>query len=40
MKEKLKNRDYRDTKHAFSNTKSYGGFFHLEPSGMKNRPVL
>jgi hypothetical protein len=35
-----KNREYRDTKHAFSNTKSYGGFFHLEPSGMKNRSVF
>ena len=35
-----KNRDYRDKKHAFSNTRSYGGFFHLDPSGMKNRPVF
>ena len=35
-----KNRDYRDKKHAFNNTKSYGGFFHLDPSGMKNRPVF
>ena len=35
-----KNRDYRDKKHAFNNTRSYGGFFHLYPSGMKNRPVF
>ena len=35
-----KNFDYRDKKHAFSNTKSYGGFFHLDPSGMKNRHVF
>ena len=35
-----KNKDYRDKKHAFSNTKSYGGFFHLEPSGMKKRHIF
>ena len=35
-----KNRDYCDKKHAFNNTRSYGGFFHLYPSGMKNRPVF
>lgn len=35
-----KNKDYRDKKHAHSNTKSYGGFFHLEPSGMKKRHVF
>ena len=35
-----KNKDYRDKKHAFNNTKSYGGFFHLEPSGMKKRHIF
>ena len=35
-----KNKDYRDKKHAHSNTKSYGGFFHLEPSGMKKRHIF
>ena len=42
MREKLKkNHDnYADKKHAFSNPKSYGGFFHLEPSGMKGRHIF
>ena len=35
-----KNYDYSDKKHAFTNTKSYGGFFHLEPSGMKKRHIF
>ena len=35
-----KNKDYRDKKHAHSNTKSYGGFFHLEPSGMKEKTYI
>ena len=35
-----KNRDYRDKQEAYSNTKSYGGFFHLDPSGMKNRHIF
>jgi CubicO group peptidase (beta-lactamase class C family) len=35
-----KNKDYRDKKHAHSNTKSYAGFFHLEPSGMKGRHIF
>jgi len=35
-----KNYDYRNKKHAFTNTKSYGGFFHLEPSGMKKRHIF
>ena len=35
-----KNKDYRNNKHAHSNPKSYGGFFHLEPSGMKKRHVF
>ena len=35
-----KNYDYGDTKQAFTNPKSYGGFFHLEPSGMKNRHIF
>ena len=34
-----KNYEYSDKKHAFTNTKSYGGFFHLEPSGMKKRHI-
>jgi len=40
MQKVKKNKDYRDKKHAFSNTKSYGGFFHLEPSGMKKRHIF
>ena len=32
--------DYSNKKHAFTNTKSYGGFFHLEPSGMKKRHIF
>ena len=32
--------DYSTKKHAFTNTKSYGGFFHLEPSGMKDRHIF
>ena len=32
--------DYSTKKHAFTNTKSYGGFFHLEPSGMKKRHIF
>ena len=35
-----KNRDYRDKNHGNNNPKSYGGFFHLEPSGMKKRHVF
>ena len=35
-----KNKDYRDKQEAYSNTKSYGGFFHLDPSGMKNRHIF
>ena len=35
-----KNYKYSDNKQAFRNTKSYGGFFHLEPSGMKKRHVF
>jgi hypothetical protein len=35
-----KNYEYSDKKHAFTNTKSYGGFFHLEPSGMKKRHIF
>ena len=35
-----KNFDYRNKNHAFTNTKSYGGFFHLEPSGMKKRHIF
>ena len=35
-----KNRDYRNKNRAFTNTKSYGGFFHLEPSGMKKRHIF
>jgi len=35
-----KNYDYGDTKQAFTNPKSYGGFFHLEPSGMKKRHIF
>jgi CubicO group peptidase (beta-lactamase class C family) len=36
-----KNHDnYADKKRAFTNTKSYGGFFHLEPSGMKKRHIF
>ena len=35
-----KNKDYRDKKHGHSNTKSYAGFFHLEPSGMKDRHIF
>ena len=41
MREKLKKIKIIVTKrHAFSNTKSYGGFFHLEPSGMKKRHIF
>ena len=35
-----KNHDYKSKKRAFTNTKSYGGFFHLEPSGMKKRHIF
>jgi hypothetical protein len=35
-----KNRDYGDKKHAFSISSSYGGFFHLDQSGLKNRHVF
>ena len=35
-----KNFDYGDKKQAFTNTKSYSGFFHLEPSGMKKRHIF
>ena len=35
-----KNYKYSDNKQAFRNTKSYGGFFHLEPSGMKKRHIF
>jgi CubicO group peptidase (beta-lactamase class C family) len=35
-----KNKDYRNKNLAFTNTKSYGGFFHLEPSGMKKRHIF
>ena len=35
-----KNFDYRNKNLAFTNTKSYGGFFHLEPSGMKKRHIF
>ena len=35
-----KNRDYRDNNHGNNNPKSYGGFFHLEPSGMKKRHIF
>ena len=35
-----KNYEYSDKKQANRNTKSYGGFFHLEPTGMKNRHVF
>ena len=35
-----KNADYRSTGEAFTNAKSYGGFFHLEPSGMKKRHIF
>ena len=35
-----KKHDYRSKKRAFTNTKSYGGFFHLEPSGMKKRHIF
>jgi CubicO group peptidase (beta-lactamase class C family) len=35
-----KNADYRSKGQAFTNTKSYGGFFHLEPSGMKKRHIF
>ena len=35
-----KNYEYRSTGEAFTNTKSYGGFFHLEPSGMKKRHIF
>ncbi|MDB3877275.1 hypothetical protein N9316_04805, partial [Candidatus Pelagibacter ubique] len=37
---KKNKKDYRDKHEAFSNTKSYGGFFHLDPSGMKNRHIF
>ena len=39
-KKTKKNYEYSDKKHAYRNTKSYGGFFHLEPSGMKNRHIF
>ena len=35
-----KKHDYRSKNRAFTNTKSYGGFFHLEPSGMKKRHIF
>ena len=35
-----KHRDYRDNNHAFSVSKSYGGFFHLNQSGLKNKHVF
>jgi len=35
-----KNYKYSDNKQAHRNTKSYGGFFHLEPSGMKDRHIF
>ena len=35
-----KNYDYRGKNRAFTNTRSYGGFFHLEPSGMKKRHIF
>ena len=35
-----KNYEYSDKKHAYRNTKSYSGFFHLEPSGMKKRHIF
>ena len=35
-----KNYDYSSKGEAFTNTKSYGGFFHLEPSGMKKRHIF
>ena len=35
-----KHRDYRDKNHAFSVSKSYGGFFHLDQSGLKKRNVF
>jgi CubicO group peptidase (beta-lactamase class C family) len=35
-----KNYDYRSKNRAFTNTGSYGGFFHLEPSGMKKRHIF
>ena len=35
-----KNYDYGSTAEAFTNAKSYGGFFHLEPSGMKKRHIF
>ena len=37
---KKNKKDYGDKQKAFSNTKSYGGFFHLDPSGMKNRHIF
>ena len=35
-----KNYDYSSKGEAFTNTKSYGGFFHLEPSSMKKRHIF
>ena len=35
-----KNYEYSSKGEAFTNTKSYGGFFHLEPSGMKKRHIF
>jgi hypothetical protein len=35
-----KNRDYSDKQEAFTITKSYGGFFHLDPSGINNRNIF
>jgi len=35
-----KNYEYSDKKQANRNTKSYGGFFHLEPTGMKKRHIF
>ena len=35
-----KNYNYSSKGEAFTNTKSYGGFFHLEPSGMKKRHIF
>ena len=35
-----KNYEYSDKKHAYRNTKSYSGFFHLEPTGMNKRHIF
>ena len=35
-----KNYEYSDKKQANRNTKSYGGFFHLEPTGMNKRHIF